>query len=328
MKAQNETIIRLLITQELALILCHKKSDLQLFKTKMIHTFNTSWSYTYTVNYYNLLHLNPWNHISSDPLVGKLALHTMAMSWEWLLRLKLAEKDFYDSGYAISVPLATDGYQSVDPSFFFHCNNKEINLHSSSYKVLVTLEQHSSMNMPVSDWYKVCNTFCKNMVIISWYNLSSYFLSSESSQVTRLVRVKVTWDLKFQKWRFSKSISSAIFQPIKKIPTVSDTRPKYLKSLRLDFWISSWLLSHVTSKFAKNRPCPIFMKLGTMLEVDKTFLTIWLSRSSEVRVKVRRWPQSPIGTILMVIFHIIIAWLVPSQSYSSLCYSVHLLAAF
>jgi len=24
---------------------------------------------------------------------------------------------------------------------------------------------------------------------------------------------------------------------------------------------------------------------------------IWLSGSSEVRVKVRRWPQSPIGTI-------------------------------
>jgi len=53
------------------------------------------------------------------------------------------------------------------------------------------------------------------------------------------VRVKVTWDLKFQKWPFSKSISSAIFQLIKKIPTVSDTRPKYLKSLRPDYWISS-----------------------------------------------------------------------------------------
>jgi len=34
-----------------------------------------------------------------------------------------------------------------------------------------------------------------------------------------------------------------------------------------------------------------------MLEVDETFATIWLSRSSEVRVKVRRWPQSPIRTI-------------------------------
>jgi len=39
------------------------------------------------------------------------------------------------------------------------------------------------------------------------------------------------------------------------------------------------------------------MKLGMMLEVDETFTTIWLSRSSEVRVKVSRWPQSPIRTI-------------------------------
>jgi len=29
-------------------------------------------------------------------------------------------------------------------------------------------------------------------------------------------QVKVTWDLKFQKWRFSNSISSTIFQPFKK----------------------------------------------------------------------------------------------------------------
>ena len=36
-----------------------------------------------------------------------------------------------------------------------------------------------------------------------------------------------------------------------------------------------------------------------ILEVDETFTTKWLSRSSEVRVKVRRWPQSPIGTILL-----------------------------
>jgi len=33
------------------------------------------------------------------------------------------------------------------------------------------------------------------------------------------------------------------------------------------------------------------------VKVNETFTTIWLSRSSEVRVKVRRWPQSPIGTI-------------------------------
>jgi len=57
----------------------------------------------------------------------------------------------------------------------------------------------------------------------------------------------------------------------------------------------------VTSKFAKNRLRPILMKLGTMLEVDETFMTICLSRSSEVRVKVRRWPPSPIGTIFLQI---------------------------
>jgi len=55
----------------------------------------------------------------------------------------------------------------------------------------------------------------------------------------------------------------------------------------------------VTSKFAK-KPTLILMKLGRMLEVDETFTTIWLSRSSEVRVKVMRWPQSPIGTIFTV----------------------------
>jgi len=55
----------------------------------------------------------------------------------------------------------------------------------------------------------------------------------------------------------------------------------------------------VTSTFAKNQLRPILMKLGMMLKVDETFATrpIWHSRSSEVRVKVRRWPQSPIGTI-------------------------------
>jgi len=37
------------------------------------------------------------------------------------------------------------------------------------------------------------------------------------------------------------------------------------------------------------------MKLGMMLEVNETFMTIWLSRSSEVRIKVRRWCQSLSG---------------------------------
>jgi len=41
--------------------------------------------------------------------------------------------------------------------------------------------------------------------------------------------------LKVAKMTIFKFYLLAIFQPIKKIPTVSDTRPKYLKSLRLDF---------------------------------------------------------------------------------------------
>jgi len=59
----------------------------------------------------------------------------------------------------------------------------------------------------------------------------------------------------------------------------------------------------VTSKFAKNRLRLILIKLGVVLEVDETFTTIWLSRSSEVMVKVRRWPQSPFGTIFDVLFY-------------------------
>jgi len=49
------------------------------------------------------------------------------------------------------------------------------------------------------------------------------------------------------------------------------------------------------------------MKLGMMLEDDETFTMIWLSRSSEVRVKVRRWPHSPIGTIFILFspFHVL-----------------------
>jgi len=63
-------------------------------------------------------------------------------------------------------------------------------------------------------------------------------------------------------------------------------------SVRPPSYRVTWLQS-----FYKNRLRPILMKLGMMLEVDETFKTIWLSRSSEVRVKVRRWPQSPIRTI-------------------------------
>jgi len=50
------------------------------------------------------------------------------------------------------------------------------------------------------------------------------------------------------------------------------------------------------------------MKLGVMSEVDETFTTIWLSRSSKVRVKVRRWPQSLLGLFLCMLP---VAWLGP-----------------
>jgi len=43
------------------------------------------------------------------------------------------------------------------------------------------------------------------------------------------------------------------------------------------------------------------MKLGMLLEVDETFMTIWLSRSSEVRVKV--------GTIFSIHLQSSLCWL-------------------
>jgi len=44
------------------------------------------------------------------------------------------------------------------------------------------------------------------------------------------------------------------------------------------------------------------MKLGMMLEVDETFTRIWLSRLSEVRIKVRIWPHSPFIAILYLAY--------------------------
>jgi len=101
--------------------------------------------------------------------------------------------------------------------------------------------------------------------------------------------------LKFQKWRFSNSISSAIFQPIKKIQRflILDQNISNLSGPIFEFPPSyrvTWLQS-----LPKNRLRPILMKLRMMLEVDKTFTTIWLSRWSEVRVKI-----VPFGTILSV----------------------------
>jgi len=38
-------------------------------------------------------------------------------------------------------------------------------------------------------------------------------------------------------------------------------------------------------------------QIVVFVKVDETFTMIWLSRSFDVRVKVRRWPLSPIWTI-------------------------------
>ena len=43
-------------------------------------------------------------------------------------------------------------------------------------------------------------------------------------------------------------------------------------------------------------------QIAEFVRVDETFATIWLSRSSEVMVKVRRSPQSPFGTIFSLYF--------------------------
>jgi len=49
-------------------------------------------------------------------------------------------------------------------------------------------------------------------------------------------------------------------------------------------------------------------QIVVFVKVDETFTTIWVSRSSEVRVKVRRWPQSPFGTIFSVCSFYSVFW--------------------
>jgi len=115
------------------------------------------------------------------------------------------------------------------------------------------------------------------------------------------VRVKVTWDLKFQNWRFSNSISSTIFNQSKKsngfwyyTKISKNSRVRFLNFILVTESCDFKLCQKSTKIFFP----PILMKLGMMLEVDETFTTICLSRSSEVRVKVRRWPQSLLGLFL------------------------------
>jgi len=57
----------------------------------------------------------------------------------------------------------------------------------------------------------------------------------------------------------------------------------------------------MTSKFAKKSTSSDINATWYNVRgrLDETFMTIWLSRSSEVRIKVRIWPQSPFGTIFL-----------------------------
>jgi len=102
-------------------------------------------------------------------------------------------------------------------------------------------------------------------------------------------------EIQLQKWRFSNSVS-AIFQPIKKIPVVSDTRPKYLKSLSPDFWISFYLLSsNMTAKFAKKSTssdlnetwCDVRSRWD--IRDDMTFKVIWGQGQGEEMTSVPCW---------------------------------------
>ena len=100
------------------------------------------------------------------------------------------------------------------------------------------------------------------------------------------VKVKVTWPLKLRKWRFSKSISSAIFDPIWKVITVLETRGQYLNSLRPDFWISlsfsrfRFLKLHFLKvKFEKNQSprspmCDISMDRGRWDKPNDTIFKV------------------------------------------------------
>jgi len=56
-------------------------------------------------------------------------------------------------------------------------------------------------------------------------------------------------------------------------------------------------------------------QIVAFVKVDETFTTIWLSRSSEVRVKVRRWPHSLSGLFYLLSYwtYVNIAHLISSR---------------
>jgi len=115
------------------------------------------------------------------------------------------------------------------------------------------------------------NAATKQIVVLYLLRSITTKWVSRSSEV----RVKVTWDVNFQKWRFLKSISSAIFQPIKKFQRLLILDQNiYNLSGRIFEFSSSYRVTWLQI-LPKNRLRPILMKLGMMLEVDETFTTIW-----------------------------------------------------
>jgi len=162
------------------------------------------------------------------------------ISAEKMCQLEFGHKKVRLWGLKYSVSLAVNRWRHWFHTFLGHLLRDNL---ISSVKMSVRLYVHTYVYVHTST-IKLNAAANQIMVFVKVDETFTMIWLSRSSEV----RFTVTWDLKFQKWWFSKSISSAIFQPIKKFPTVSDTRPKYLKSLGLDFWIPAsyrvtWLQS-------------------------------------------------------------------------------------
>ena len=80
--------------------------------------------------------------------------------------------------------------------------------------------------------------------------------------------------LKVSKMTIFKMYLLRHFSTDQKIPTVSETKPKYLKISRAEFLNFVLVIETRDFKVCQNRLRPILMKLGTMIEVDETFTTI------------------------------------------------------
>jgi len=139
---------------------------------------------------------------------GSRNFNSFSALWTWSLVLMSAAPHFKFLGHLLRDDLINPVKMSVRP---YVCT------YVRPYVRTFTIKHNAATNQIVV-FVKVDETFTK-----IWLSRSSG------------VRIKVTWNLNFQKWRFSKSISSAIFSTNQKNPTVSDTRPKYLKIFQAGF---------------------------------------------------------------------------------------------